>query len=92
MAEMPVVTSESTWMIVLIVMMLAVGAIIFAMNPQFRETTSQFLCISFYDINYFFGGVRAPIEICGAGTTTTTTTLHATPTSTLRSSGVATRR
>lgn len=74
--EMPTLTSESVWMIGLIIIALALGAIIFMLNPQLQKTTLSLLCSMYYDINFFFFGPRPSIELCpsmlGASTTTTT--------------------
>ncbi len=76
MADMPVVTTESAWLVGLIVMMIIIAGIFFALSPQFRNTSFSFLCNTFYDFTYFFFGPRPPIELCGtaAGKTETTTT------------------
>ena len=65
MADMPVVTTESMWLVGLIVMMIIVAGVFFALSPQFRNTSFSFLCNTFYDFTYFFFGPRPPIELCG---------------------------
>ena len=74
--EFSVPSGEMIWMIVVVLVILAVGVIFFAMNPQFQQAANDLLCKSYYDILYFFGGPRPPIEVCGppvkAGATTTT--------------------
>ncbi len=63
--EVPVVSEESAWIVALIAIALAVAAAFFMISPQLQSTTFQFLCETFYDINYFFLGPRPPIELCG---------------------------
>ncbi len=65
MAETPVATEESIWLVVLILIALAVGAVFMFLNPQLQSVTFRFLCNSFYDMMYFFIGPRPPIELCG---------------------------
>ncbi len=77
MPEMSVSTTESAWLVALIVMLIIVGAVFFGLSPQLRNVTFSFLCNSFYDFTYFFFGPRPPIELCGSTaekTTGTTTT------------------
>lgn len=61
--EMPTFSSESVWLIGLIVMALAVGAIFFMTNPELQKTTVSFLNNMFYDMNFLFFGPRPPIEL-----------------------------
>jgi len=65
MADMSVFSEESTWLVALIVIGVAVAVIFFGISPQIRTVTFSFLCNTFYDLTYYFFGPRPPIELCG---------------------------
>ncbi len=60
-------SGEMVWVIVVIAIILAVGVVMFMLNPNLSNAADKLFCESYYNVLYFFGGPRPPIEVCSKG-------------------------